>query len=361
MPYLQTGRFAKVRKSMRPPNVLISILNWNGGAATLECLSSVFKMDYGNYQVLVIDNASTDDSLVRIESEYPQVKIVRHARNQGFAGGQNRGMQYAIDGGFDYVWVLNNDTAVNADSLAGLVGRLDVNEQVAAVSPLIATAGNGEWLQFCGCHIDWEQHQFKAFHTPEESLAFQKDNPALICLWGTAVLLRTSVLRQVGLFDEKFFAYYEDMDISVRISAAGFRNEIITTTRVFHAGIPDATARPLHYLYYMVRNGYFFWMKHLRGGERRCYRRKFIAQALREAAEWRDKGDLERMHTALLAMVHALNGQGGPWVPGKRLPERFVKTFMAHPYLISSFLLGRFRNIAATIADRLLGRTGDNS
>lgn len=99
------------------PKVYIIILNWNGLKDTLECLESVFKLDYLNFEVIVVDNGSTDDSVNVILKTYPQVRLIENRENLGYTGGNNIGMRYAIERDADYIWLLNNDTIVEEDTL----------------------------------------------------------------------------------------------------------------------------------------------------------------------------------------------------------------------------------------------------
>lgn len=106
---------------MNHPKVYVIILNWNGLEDTLECLGSVFQMDYQNFEVLVVDNGSKDNSINFIKTKYPQVVLIENKENLGYTGGNNIGMRYALNNGADYVWLVNNDTVVMVDTLSKLI------------------------------------------------------------------------------------------------------------------------------------------------------------------------------------------------------------------------------------------------
>ena len=103
------------------PLIYIIILNWNGLQDTLECLGSILKMDYPNFRVVVVDNNSTDNSVDIIRKAHPQVSLIENKENLGYTGGNNTAMRYAMQHSADYVWLLNNDTTVEADTLSKLV------------------------------------------------------------------------------------------------------------------------------------------------------------------------------------------------------------------------------------------------
>ncbi len=112
------------------------VLNWNGKDDTLECLASLSKVDYPRCRIIVVDNASSDDSVPAIKSAFPDVKVLRNRRNLGYAGGNNVGIRYALSQGYDYITLLNNDTIVSQDLFSALL-RASVNIGVPAIlSPL---------------------------------------------------------------------------------------------------------------------------------------------------------------------------------------------------------------------------------
>ncbi|MCS6862682.1 MAG: glycosyltransferase, partial [Abditibacteriales bacterium] len=107
-------------KAADAPQVSVLVLNWNGKADTLECLESLRRVDYPNFEIIVVDNASTDDSVAAIRQAYPELVILQNSDNLGYAEGNNVGIRYAKARGSDYVFILNNDTVVDANVLTPL-------------------------------------------------------------------------------------------------------------------------------------------------------------------------------------------------------------------------------------------------
>ena len=143
------------------PKVSIIILNWNGLKDTLECLESVKKSDYPNYEIILIDNASKNREGEIIKSRFPELILVQNEMNLGFAGGNNIGMRYALKNGAYYVWLLNNDTVIESNTLSDLVAVAEKTPNAGLLSPLIYYYANPEQIQFCGSSFDKEDLQIK--------------------------------------------------------------------------------------------------------------------------------------------------------------------------------------------------------
>ena len=336
--------------------VLVSILNWNGGDETLNCLNSLFQSDYEGFDALLIDNASTDNSTDIAQRAFPQIEVLRNKNNLGFAGGQNQGINFAIEKGYEYIWILNNDTDFDSDVLGKLIEMLDKDDSIGSLSPVLMDAENREErrIQFCGCSINWKFRIFEKYKTIDEAWTAQAENPENFFLWGTALLVRVSVLKQIGGFDEKLFAYFEDMDLSLKIVKAGLLNCIAKETIVFHAGITDAKQRPPHYVYFNTRNRYFFWMKHLPWSQRFNFTRQYVAGALVLAASWHETRDVQRETATLLGIWDALIRRGGGWDRSRILPKWLPPVLLSHPYIFVNILQGNFYRLAQGVFKQFL-------
>ena len=132
------------------PKVCIIVLNWNGWADTCHCLSSLQHLTYSNYRILVVDNGSTDDSVEQIRTQFPGIELVEAGSNLGFASGCNAGIARALAAGADYVWLLNNDTTVDASALGGLVDKASSGLRIGAVGSAIYFTEEPNRLQAWG-------------------------------------------------------------------------------------------------------------------------------------------------------------------------------------------------------------------
>lgn len=212
---------------MAPP-VHIIIVNWNGWRDTLDCLASLEELDYPNYEIVVVDNGSTDESVARIEEAFPSVTLLQTGKNLGFAGGSNAGIKYALERRADYVWLLNNDTTVAPNALGAMIAVASREPGVGAVGSVLYWAGERDRVQaYGGGWIGLSVGMSRQFITPvtDDRLSY---------LTGASLLLRRDTLEKVGLLDESFFMYWEDSDYAFRIRGTGLGLAVARESRVWH-------------------------------------------------------------------------------------------------------------------------------
>ncbi len=201
-------------------NVAVVIPNWNGKDFIRACLDSLFTQTLAPH-IIVVDNGSVDGSPELIEEHYPDVELIRLPKNIGFAAGVNVGINSAIKQGLKFVALFNDDAEADKDWLKHLVGCLEDNENVG-----IAT---GKFVNLSGEKLDSTGDLYTTWGLPyprgrNELVSDKYDQETLIFgASGGASLYRISMLKQIGLFDEDFFAYYEDVDLSFRAQLAGWR------------------------------------------------------------------------------------------------------------------------------------------
>jgi len=203
--------------------VAIILVNWNSFEVTNDCINSLKKTDYPSFEIIVVDNGSTDGSADRLEALHPDIILIRSATNTGFTGGNNLGFRYSLENGFDYSMMLNNDTFVEPDFLTHLVQFMDENPSVGAIQPRIHFNHNREILWDAGSYYNkW----LGVFYTSGVNrLPGPKYRKIRQVDWitGCAFLTRNAILRQTGLLAENMFIYSEDVDLSLRIHALGHR------------------------------------------------------------------------------------------------------------------------------------------
>lgn len=213
-----------------PPKVSIVVLNWNGWSDTLECLASLERLDYSDYQVIVVDNGSTDDSVLHIRERFPYIELLEAGRNLGFSAGCNLGITRALDQGVDYVWLLNNDTTVDPHALTGLVSTAASDARTGATGSAIYSARRPHQLDaWGGGRINfWLGRSRHAMHpVPDEAIDF---------LTGASILISRPILERVGLLDEGFFMYWEDADYCYRLRRAGYKVAVAGKSHIWHKG-----------------------------------------------------------------------------------------------------------------------------
>lgn len=305
--------------------VLVSILNWNSSSRTQQCIQSIqFAKSSKDIEVFIriIDNASTPEQKKLLESiQLNQGEIVHNSANTGFTGGQNANIQYAVDHGFDYVWLLNNDTLVGQDALIRTIALMEIDASCGAASPLIVRMGDPSLVDFCGGMIDWEQIDTLRPKGREDMDVFLNSNADRITAVGTALMLRVAAVKQIGKLDDRLFAYYEDDDFGARLIENGWRTRIVTTATVEHACFEgDMYQRPPYFFYLMTRNAIFFALRHTPAANRRFLKLKFIDRSLVMAEKLLQQEQPEKADACLLGLADALSGRGGPPVLDRPVP-----------------------------------------
>jgi GT2 family glycosyltransferase len=307
--------------------ILISILNWNSAAVTLECVESLLALrPSAAYaaSIVVIDNGSAeqDYQLLRQGIDASRVTLLRQDTNLGFAGGHNVAMRMALAQEADFIWLVNRDAVIDPDCLEKLVALKQAHPDCGATSPLIVALDDDQEIDFCGARHDWARLETARPDSIEEARAWEAGHAATMWVAGTVVLYRVSALRQVGLLDEALFAYYEDTDIGARLSQAGWRSLVAFEARARHLRYPyDLLHRPPYYFYLMTRNGILFWTRHTPAAHRGRLRLRLLDRSLFLANILMSKSQAEKAHACMLGALDGMRGKGGPPRLERRVPR----------------------------------------
>lgn len=284
----------------------VVILNYNRPLDTIGCLKSL-GMDE-SISVVVVDNGSSAGNLEFIPAMFPKVSILKNEVNRGFSGGMNDGLRYAYSAGARYVCLLNNDARISAECLKRLFETLDIHPELAAVSPAIYRLDAPLQPWFLGSVLD--ERSGMAEHRnalPEAILTYQP------WLSGCAMVIRELAIRTVGGFDERYFAYWEDVDWSVRVRAAGWKLALHRGTVAHHR--VGSTLKPTSgdSIYYYTRNHLLFAQLNCRAGLQMLL--KIAALHVKEGLRDIRTGSQHRSHRLLhtLAGIHDFHvGRFGP-------------------------------------------------
>lgn len=224
--------------------VCIVLVNWNGWKDTTACVLSCMSLDHPRFDVIVVDNGSTDSSVTELR-KLEAATIIEAGRNLGFAGGNNLGIAEALKRGASYVWLLNNDTVVEKDSLSALVDALETDRSIGMVGSKIYFSDRPDVLWFAGGCISpcWG----RTFHRGEgeRDRGQYDDERDVDYVSGASLLVRRSVIEQLGPMPEDYFLYWEETDWCERARQSGWRVTYVPTSRVWHrvgASTPDAKA-----------------------------------------------------------------------------------------------------------------------
>ncbi|HPN96209.1 MAG TPA: glycosyltransferase family 2 protein [Candidatus Moranbacteria bacterium] len=235
------------------PKVFIVILNYNGKNVLIDCLKSVFKIDYPEFQVLVVDNNSGDGSFEAARVAFSKCIFIKNEENVGFSAGNNIGIKYALERAADYIFLLNNDTEVKGDFLSKLVAVAEKTPSVGLVSPIIfKDKSSNVW--FSGGKIDWLRMKTKHDKNIFKNTPYNSD-----LITGCAMLVKAEVFKRIGLLDEDFFLYWEDTDFSYRARKAGFLIVVAPESFVWH--MENSNVLNKNKIYWLVISGLIFFKK----------------------------------------------------------------------------------------------------
>lgn len=243
---------------MKPERVIVLILNWNKPDDTIECIESCQKIDYDNYEILLVDNLSDDDSIPRIKACFPRLNILIAPGNLGYAGGNNLGIRQALSMGADYILLLNNDTTVDKNVLSELIVAVKSLPEAGIIAPKVLYYDDPGVINSLGTDIDWFRLR------PKVGDCNQKDNASLSVpiqrsvLLGCGLFLPAKTLRRVGLMEDKFFIFHEEADWCYRCLRAGLKNWVVPSAVIYHKA--SKTMREFSVLthYYSSRNFLLF-------------------------------------------------------------------------------------------------------
>ena len=220
------------RKSSAKPLVSVIIVNWNGGQVFKECLSSLSKIDNPNWELIIVDNGSTDGS-ENLEKDLRPPKgyrVIHNKKNLGFAPANNQGVELATG---KYILLLNNDTKVDLDFLSKLVARMETDPKLAVIQPKIYLMDKPGILDNAGSFftkIGFLHHWgFMQKDGPEFSVERE-----IFSAKGACMLIRKKVVEKVGLFDKDFRSYFEESDFCWRVWLSGYKVLFYPNSQIYH-------------------------------------------------------------------------------------------------------------------------------
>ena len=259
--------------------VSIIIVTWNARPLLEKCLPSVVNTAYDAFEIILADNASTDDTIEWVNKTYPHVKVVSHPENWAFCKGNNEAIPHARG---DYIVLLNNDVEVTPDWLSPLVRVMDADSSVGAVQPKILQYTKRKHFEYAGASggfIDAYGYPFtrgRIFFTMEPDEGQYDDEREVFWATGAAVMFRKTALEKVGYLDEQFYMHMEEIDLCWRLQRAGYQVRVVPDSLVYHIGGGSLPYGNTKKTYLNFRNNLLMLYKNLTPGE---WIRTFIARA----------------------------------------------------------------------------------
>ena len=244
----------------------IIILNWNGSDDTAACTSSVLRAGPNPDDIFIVDNGSSDGSISILSKKFPQIKnILALDNNRGFAGGMNFGLRKAVEMGYQYALLLNNDTLIIQPGVIGAyLSALQINDNVAVVSPRIVNNknGTGEQKDLIVDSKGLKQLGYRFLYPPysgnwnrniqrtENDLILEE----VLMLHGVAIAVKLKVLQETGYFNDDFFCTEEDRDLMIRVRASGYKLLKIVNYWIYHRWSGTNLINSSFSIYHKTRN-----------------------------------------------------------------------------------------------------------
>ena len=292
------------------PSVAIVILNWNGRKYLEQFLPSVLASAYQHKKIIVADNASTDDSVSFLQLHFPQIEIIQHKENQGFAKGYNNALKQVKA---DYYVLLNSDVEVTPNWIEPIIALMESDRSIAACQPKILSYNNKDFFEYAGACGGWIDHFGYPFARGRVFDVCEKDagqyNNAMPCFWasGASLFVRSTVYHEQGGLDEYFFAHQEEIDFCWRLQLNGYKVYVAPSSIVYHVGggtLPKGNAKKV---YLNFRNNLIMMAKNLPVG----------------VAIW--KIPMRMMMDVLAAIRAILSGNGGDYFAIAKAHLHFMK------------------------------------
>lgn len=230
------------------PRVSVIIPSWNGRDLLLSAVRSLATQSWRDFETIVVDNGSTDDTVERLATEFPDVRIVRFTENRGFAAAVNAGINAAHG---DIVVLMNNDTEAATGWLEALVAALDTNPAAGVCASRMISFHDRTIIDSAGVQLGLFASNIGQGQPDGPQFAQQRE---VFGACAGAAAYRRRVLDEVGLFDESFFAYFEDVDLAARIQLAGHRCLYVPDAVIYHHGSATSARMPGTRFYLLMRN-----------------------------------------------------------------------------------------------------------
>ncbi len=317
------------------PLVATIVLNWRNTRDTVRCITAASETDYPNQRIYLFDNGADAASRAELSSLSDISTLLESPVNLGYTGGNNAAIRRALDDGANYVWLLNSDAVPGPGVLGALIASAEEDPKIGIVSPLICDHACEPPYEFAGAVVDLTNCLIDMTIDRETGRQMQERFSDRFVLVGTAMLVRRALIERIGLLDDRLFAYYEDMDYSIRCLLAGFRNIINFETELYHRAKP--LVREPHAYYYMNRNVILMWRKIAgRRGKRRAIS-DVAHRALRDLERF-GKDHPRQAQAVLAGLWDGMIERTGQYEPTRRMPRPMEMALRAWPALFRNIL-----------------------
>lgn len=220
--------------SQNHPKVCCVVLTWNDKENVIECLESMSHLTYSHLEIVVSDNGSTDGTIEAIKSQFPEVILLENGKNLFWAGGNNVGIEYALEHDADYIFLLNNDIIVDPELVSELVKVGESDPKIGALGPKIYYYNADKKLWYAGAKIYFWRGIARHIGIREEDRGQYDELTTTDYVTGCALMIKREVVEKIGLIDPTYIAYGEDADWSHRAKLAGYKLVYVPAAVMWH-------------------------------------------------------------------------------------------------------------------------------
>jgi len=248
-------------RSYENTKVFIIILNWNTADFTIACLNSLAHLTYPSYEIVLVDNGSTDGSDEVVRAAFPDVTFIRTVENKGYSGANNLGINYALEHQAEYLWLLNNDTIIDPHALTHMVDFAESDHTIGMVGSKIFFYDEPEVLWYAGGNFDVEKGGITShIGWGQRDTGQYNDITDVGYVSGCSLLVKREVIEKIGLMPEEYNIYFEETDWNFQAQQAGFRTVVAQQSLVWHK-IKRKGEYLVRFVYYMTRNRFLLIYK----------------------------------------------------------------------------------------------------
>lgn len=243
---------------MKQPFVSVIMVNYNTAEHTLECIDSLKSIEYENYEVIVVDNASKKEDVEKLCTiEDSNVKLIKSEINTGFSGGNNIAIKQVLNKS-DYVLLLNNDTTVEKDFLNIMIDKAESSQKIGVVCPKICNYYNRTEVTYGSADINYFKGGVFIYGINEKNETVYNTPREITFATGCCMLIKREVLNKTGLLPDEYFLYFEDTDYSMMVKRAGYKMWYEPKAVIYHKESVSTGKCSPNFQYYFSRNRFMF-------------------------------------------------------------------------------------------------------
>jgi len=290
--------------------ISVVVLCYNGVQLTLGCLESILKQDYGNVEVVLVDNGSTDGTISLVTEKFPQARWVQNHQNLGYAMGNNKGIEYALASEAEAVFLVNNDTRLHETCISNLVKSLKADPKIGVIGPMVYTWDGNKTISSAGGMVNWRM-AYAANVGMGEKDAGQYQGRYVDFINGCGILVSREAIKRTGGLDPTFFMYWEETDWCLRVKKSGFEVYFEPAGEMEHKAPIVSTELGPTTLYYMTRNRFLFFYRHSPASIKPISLARALKGTLKGILENRKADKAAHAKAMQLALLHAVSGRWG--------------------------------------------------